>query len=89
MIAGAVMRARETRFSFRVLREEKNFLTERVHTRVARLTSTPATMFRVVACVTNTTTCQTFVGTPVASSALRCCPSWAGYWSQPRRPSKL
>ena len=71
MIAGAVMRARETRFSFRVLREEKSLLTERVHTRVARLTSTPATMFRVVACVTNTTTCQTFVGTPVASSALQ------------------
>lgn len=42
MIAGAVMLARETRFSFRVLREEENFLTERVHTRVARLTSTPA-----------------------------------------------
>jgi hypothetical protein len=42
MIAGAAMLARETRFSFRVLREEKNFLTEPVHTRVARLTSTPA-----------------------------------------------
>lgn len=42
MIAGAVMLARETRFSFRVLRQEKNFLTERLHTRVARLTSTPA-----------------------------------------------
>ncbi len=42
MIAGAVMLARETRFSFCVLREEKNFLTERVHTRVARLTSVPA-----------------------------------------------
>jgi Protein of unknown function (DUF2721) len=42
MIAGAVMLARETRFSFRVLRQEKNFLTERVHTRVARLTSIPA-----------------------------------------------
>ena len=40
-IAGAVMLARETRFSFRVLREEKNFLTERVHTRVAK-TSAPA-----------------------------------------------
>jgi len=40
MITGAVILARETRFSFRVLREEKNFLTERVRARVAMLTST-------------------------------------------------
>ncbi len=33
-----------------------------------------ATMFRVVACVTNSTTCQTFVGTPVAASALQLLP---------------
>lgn len=38
MITGAVILARETRFSFAVLREEKNFLTERVHERVASLT---------------------------------------------------
>lgn len=37
MIAGAVMLARETRFSFRVLKEEKNFITDRVHARVAKL----------------------------------------------------
>jgi Protein of unknown function (DUF2721) len=40
MIAGAVMLARETTFSFRILREEKNFITERVRERVARLTET-------------------------------------------------
>jgi Protein of unknown function (DUF2721) len=39
MIAGAVVLARETRFSFAVLREEKNFLTEWVHARVASLTA--------------------------------------------------
>jgi hypothetical protein len=38
MIAGAVMLARETTFSFRVLREEKNFITGRVRDRVAKLT---------------------------------------------------
>ncbi len=37
MIAGAVMLARETTFSFRVLKEEKKFITDRVHTRVAKL----------------------------------------------------
>src|SRR5262249_47990164 len=38
MIAGAIALARETRFSFQVLRDEKNFLTERVHERIAKLT---------------------------------------------------
>ena len=38
MIAGAMMLALETRFSFRVLREEKSFLTERVQVRIAKLT---------------------------------------------------
>lgn len=38
MITGAVMLARETTFSFRVLREEKEFLAGRVRERVARLT---------------------------------------------------
>ena len=37
MIGGALLLARETRFSFAVLREEKNFLTDRVHERVASL----------------------------------------------------
>ena len=37
MITGAMMLALETRFSFRVLREEKNFLTERVQVRIAKL----------------------------------------------------
>ena len=37
-----------------------------------------ATMFRVVACVANTATCQTFVGTPVAASALRLLPVAGG-----------
>ena len=37
MIAGAVMLALETRFSFQVLREEKSFLTERVKLRIAKL----------------------------------------------------
>ena len=42
MIAGAVMLARETTFSFRVLKEEKNFITDRVHARSqARRGSTP------------------------------------------------
>jgi hypothetical protein len=45
------------------------------------------TMFRVVACVTNTPTCQAFVGTPVAAYALQLCPSRAGDRSQPGRPS--
>jgi uncharacterized protein DUF2721 len=43
MITGAVMLARETSYSFTVLREEKNFITEQVHARVAKLrTSAPA-----------------------------------------------
>lgn len=37
-----------------------------------------ATMFRVVACVTSTTTCQTFVGTPVAASPLQLLPVSGG-----------
>jgi len=37
MITGAVMLARETTFSFRILQEEKTFNTERVHQRVAKL----------------------------------------------------
>jgi hypothetical protein len=40
MIAGASMLARETRFSFQVLREERHFLTQRIHERVAKLTGT-------------------------------------------------
>lgn len=39
MIAGAVMLVRETRFSFRVLREENRFITHRVRERVGRLTA--------------------------------------------------
>lgn len=41
VIAGAIMLARETRFSFHVLRGEKSFLTERVRERLAKLTRTP------------------------------------------------
>ena len=41
MITGAIMLARETRFSFQVLREERRFLTERVHGRIAKLIGTP------------------------------------------------
>lgn len=37
MIMGAALLARETRFSFAVLREEKNFLSERVNERVRSL----------------------------------------------------
>ena len=37
MISGAILLARETRFSFRILREEKNYLTGRVHERIAKL----------------------------------------------------
>jgi len=37
MIAGAVMLARETTFSFRVLKDEKNYITDRVHERIAKL----------------------------------------------------
>ena len=37
MIGGAVMLARETTYSFRVLQEEKNFFTERVQRRVAEI----------------------------------------------------
>jgi hypothetical protein len=40
VIAGAIMLARETRFSFQVLREEKGFLTELVRGRLAKLTGT-------------------------------------------------
>jgi hypothetical protein len=36
MISGAVMLARETTFSFRVLREERNFITERVREQLAK-----------------------------------------------------
>ncbi len=36
MITGAVMLARETTFSFRVLKEEKGFITKRVHERATR-----------------------------------------------------
>jgi hypothetical protein len=42
MVAGAAMLARETRYSFRVLREEKAFLTERVRERIATLVESPA-----------------------------------------------
>lgn len=38
IIMGAVMLARESRCSFRILKEEKNFLAERVRARLARLT---------------------------------------------------
>jgi hypothetical protein len=41
MITGAIMLARETRFSFQVLHEERSFLAERVHERIAKLTRTP------------------------------------------------
>ncbi len=37
MITGAIMLARETTFSFRVLKEEKTFITNRVHERAAKL----------------------------------------------------
>ena len=37
IIAGAMMLALETRFSFQVLREEKSFLTQRVQVRIAKL----------------------------------------------------
>jgi len=37
MITGAVMLARETTFSFRVLREEKTFISKRVGERLAKL----------------------------------------------------
>ena len=40
MIAGAILLARETRFSFEVVREERSFLTGRVHEHIARLTGT-------------------------------------------------
>jgi len=40
-ITGAIMLARETRFSFQVLHEERSFLAERVHERIAKLTRTP------------------------------------------------
>ena len=40
VIAGAIMLARETKFSFQVLREEKSFLTERVRGRLAKLIGT-------------------------------------------------
>jgi len=37
MVAGAVMLARETRFSFLVLREETKFISQRAHDRAAKL----------------------------------------------------
>ena len=39
MIAGAILLARESRFSFRILREEKSFITEQIAQRVAKLSS--------------------------------------------------
>jgi hypothetical protein len=40
MIAGAIMLARETTFSFRILSEETSFITARVQQRVASLAVT-------------------------------------------------
>jgi Protein of unknown function (DUF2721) len=37
MIAGAMMLSRESRFSFRILREEKNFIAQRISERAAKL----------------------------------------------------
>jgi len=37
MISGSALLARETTFSFRVLREEKNYLAARVRERVTRI----------------------------------------------------
>lgn len=42
MIAGAVMLARESRFSFRILREENKFISERIRRRVAQRLSVTA-----------------------------------------------
>ena len=43
MIAGAVTLARESRFSFRILREENKFISEQIRRCVARLSvTTPA-----------------------------------------------
>jgi hypothetical protein len=39
MIAGAIMLARESRFSFRILRDETNFISARISQRVASLPS--------------------------------------------------
>lgn len=39
MVAGATMLGRESQFSLRILREEKNFITEQIGRRVARLSS--------------------------------------------------
>lgn len=45
MIMGAVMLARESRFSSRILREEKNFITEQIRQRIASLSGpTPGQM---------------------------------------------
>ncbi|HKD14712.1 MAG TPA: hypothetical protein VKE71_09210 [Candidatus Angelobacter sp.] len=41
MIMGAIMLAGESRFSSRILREEKNFITERIRQRIASLSGTP------------------------------------------------
>ena len=41
MIAGALMLVRETRYSFRVLREENAFLSERAHQRIAAAAAKP------------------------------------------------
>jgi hypothetical protein len=42
MITGAANLARETTYSFRVLREEKNFIAGRVRERVAKLVEAAA-----------------------------------------------
>lgn len=39
MITGAIMLARESRFSFQILREETSFIAEQVHRRVASLSA--------------------------------------------------
>ena len=41
MITGAVMLTRETRYSFRVLLDEKKYLTTRIHERIASLAKQP------------------------------------------------
>jgi len=40
MIMGAIMLAGESRFSSRILREEKNFITEQIRQRIASLSGT-------------------------------------------------
>ena len=41
MIIGAIMLAGESRFSSRILREEKNFITEQIRQRIASFSGTP------------------------------------------------